>query len=95
MHWDIPAGSVCVMESNSPIEGELELEEIDDGLQVWGWSGSNLKIYIDSKLEWDTEELRVPSLPKGISTKDFAGMTFANNPSTAKPKPKKWWQFWQ
>jgi len=84
--YEIPAGAKCKFSADSEIEGEFELIENDTDLEIYGWCGSNLKIYINDILEWDTKDLRVPSLPSGMSTKDFVGMVFDNDPLTSKPK---------
>lgn len=91
LSWGIPAGATCKLSADSEIDGEFELIEKNEELEIFGWCGSNLKIYINDSLEFNTEELRIPGLPPGLSTKEFVGMLFDNKPLEA--KPKKWWQF--
>ena len=86
--WEIPAGANCKFRAESEVEGDFELIEEDGELEVYGWSGSNLKIFLDDKLEWDSGELKFPTLPESVSVRGLVKTLFSHNSVTAKPKPK-------
>ena len=77
-NWEIPEGATCRFFGDSEIEGEFELVEKGDELQIFGWSGCNLKIYLDDVLEL-VEDLRAPVV-EGMSTKSMIEMLFLNDP---------------
>jgi hypothetical protein len=92
---EVPKGAICKLTADSEIQGEFELVETEEGPVVYGWSGSNLKIYINGVLAEDFDNLRLPGLPEGMSARSFVDMMFGYNPVDIKSKPKKWWQIFR
>lgn len=86
---EIPAGKVATFIADSEIEGNFELDRTDNKIEIYGWCGSNLIVDIDGNEVWNTEELRVPGLPEGMSTRGFVDLVFNSG------KKKRWWEFWK
>jgi len=81
--WDIPKDATCKIVGDSEIDGEFELIERRGELEIYGWSGCNLKIYTNDKLVL-TEDLRAPGGVPGMSMRSMTDMLFAGDPKTKK-----------
>ena len=80
--WEIPKDAKCKFFGDSEIEGTFELVERGGELEIYGWSGCNLKIYVNDVLEL-VENLRAP-IVENMSTKSMIEMLFLGGPVTPK-----------
>jgi hypothetical protein len=55
--------------------GELEVVRDGSRIAVYAWPGSTMRVYRDEHLVEDFS-IKFPELPRGMSTKSFAGFMF-------------------
>jgi len=91
----IPAGVVCKIVGDSVEQGEFELVNEGNESIVWGWDGSNLRVYMNEVLDMDTQEIRVPIMSGNKTVKDVLRIIFRGEPTELAAKSKPWWKFWQ
>jgi hypothetical protein len=59
--------------ATGPSEGTLEVDASEDGIVVFGWSGSVVQVFRDGKELGGSGRPPVPSAPPGTSIKQFVG----------------------
>ena len=62
--------------------GELEFEETNSGIVLYGWPSSTLSVFHENKLVWQID-LAVPDIPAGMSMRSFVDAMFVDK--KAKP----------
>ncbi len=94
---EVPPGEVVELRAESPREGCLELDVQENGVAVYGWPGSQLRVFVGGVLVRDFSN-PCPDLPPGTDLKAFVGLLFGQptaGPQPAEPASKKpWWRFW-
>jgi hypothetical protein len=96
----LPPGTMLELRAAANREGRLEIVRQEQGVAVYSWPGSTLRVFVAEELVRDFS-MPVPDIPVGMDMKGFVGLLFgpaptAGEPSHPQPPPwKPWWRFWE
>lgn len=86
---EVPPYSALLFESDSEQQGSYEIID-SDGPVIFAWPGANLRVTRDAELVYETD-LRFPSVPQGMTTRQFLELVFGYS----QPPKQRWWKFWR